>query len=138
MKKYETFDHTADLGIRAFGRTRDEVFANAAYALFDLLIGLDKVREELSLEVQLEAADPEDLLVRWLGELLFLCNGEGYLFKKFSFSRLEDTSLTAMARGERFDPSRHEFKMEIKAVTYHQIAIKRVQDRWEARIILDI
>ena len=91
MKRYETFDHTADLGVRVFGRTCEEVFANAAFALFDLLTDLGKVQESLSYEIRLQAADREDLLVRWLSELLFLGESSGYLFKRFSFHHLDQT-----------------------------------------------
>ena len=121
MKRYETFDHTADIGIRAFGRTVGEVFTNAAYALFDQLTDLRKVGERATQEISVEGADREDLLIRWLGELLFLSLSRGYLFKEFSILHLNSNSLKAIARGEIFDPSRHRFKTEIKAVTYHQV-----------------
>jgi SHS2 domain-containing protein len=138
LKRYETFDHTADLGVRVFGQTCEEVFANAAYALFDLLTDLNHVRENLSYDLRVEAADREELLVRWLSELLSLSESRGYLFKKFSLSHLSRTSLRAVARGEAFDPSRHKFKMEIKAVTYHQVELKEKDGKWEARVIFDI
>ena len=138
MKKYETFDHTADLGIRVFGRTCEEVFARAAYALFDLLTDLKKVRQKTSLAISTQGADREELLVHWLGELLFLCESQGYLFKKFSIAHLDQTSLQAVAHGEIFDPSRHRFKTEIKAVTYHQVEVKRNDGSWEGKVIFDI
>jgi len=138
MPRYETFDHTADLGILVFGQTYEEVFANAAFALFDLLTDLDNVRESLSYRLHVEAHDQEELLVRWLSELLFLCESQGYLFKNFLFTQLSQTSLQAVARGESFDPLRHQFKTEIKAVTYHQVAIKEKDGKWEARVIFDI
>ncbi|MDI6754482.1 MAG: archease [Thermodesulfobacteriota bacterium] len=138
MKRYETFDHTADLGIRIFGRTCEEVFANAAYALFDLLTGLDQVRENIAYTIQVEAEDREELLIRFLSELLFLCESEGYLFQRFSFTHLNQKSLKVVAYGETFDPSRHEFKTEIKAVTYHQVEVKESHGAWEGRVIFDL
>ena len=138
MRKYQTFDHTADIGIRAFGRNLGELFANAAYALFDQLTDLRKVRKEVSREISIQGGDREDLLIRWLGELLFLCESRGYLFKEFSFSRLEPTSLKAVARGEIFDPSRHRLKTEIKAVTYHQVEVKEKDGRWEGKVVFDV
>ena len=136
--KYQTFEHTADLGIRVFGRTEKELFANAAYALFDLMADLKKVRETESLAVRLEAADREDLLVRWLSELLSLAAARGFLFKNFSFAHLDSTSLQAVAHGENIDPARHKMKMEIKAVTYHQVEVKKREGRWEGKIIFDV
>ena len=138
MKRYETFDHTADMGIRAFGRTVEEVFVRAAEALFDVLTDLDSIREDLTREVEIKGADREDLLVRWLGELLYLCEGEGYLFREFSIIQLTPTSLKATARGERFDPARHEFKTEIKAVTYHQVEVAQKDGMWVGKVIVDI
>jgi len=138
MKKYKTFAHTADLGVRVFGQTCEEIFANAAYALFDLLTDLDRVKENLSYPLRVEAADQEDLLIRWLGELLFLCESRGYLFKRFSIAHLDQNSIQAVAYGEKFDPNRHEFKTEIKAVTYHQVEIKKGNKKWVGRVIFDL
>jgi len=138
MKRYETFDHTADVGIRVFGRTIEEVFINAAWALFDLLTDPDSIQETLIREITVEGADREDLLVRWLSELLFLCEGEGFLFREFSISSLTATSLKAVARGEIFDSSRHRFKTEIKAVTYHQVEVIHKGETWVGKVIFDI
>jgi SHS2 domain-containing protein len=138
MKRYETFDHTADIGIRVFGETVEEVFVNAAWALFDLLTDMDSIHESLTHEIVVEGADREDLFIRWLSELLFLCEGKGYLFREFSFSYLTATSLKAVVRGEMFDPSRHQFKAEIKAVTYHQVEVARSDEMWTGKVIFDI
>lgn len=138
MKKYEIFDHTADMGVRVFGRSVEEVFVNAAYALFDQWTDLRKVRKQISQEISVQGSDREDLLIRWLGELLFLGESRGFLFKEFTIRRLDSTSLKAVARGEIFDPSRHRFKTEIKAVTYHQAELKERDGRWEGRVIFDV
>ncbi len=135
---YRVIDHTADLGIRVFGRGLEELFANAAFALFDQLTDLDKVREESSSALRVEGAGMAELLVRWLNELLYRSESEGWLFKSFSISHLEPNSLDAVARGEKFDPSRHEWKREIKAATYHQLEIQERDGRWEGRVIFDL
>jgi SHS2 domain-containing protein len=138
MKHYETFDHTADIGVRAFGRTPEEVFGHAAEALFNVLTDLKSIRGRLTRKVEIHGSDLEDLLVRWLGELLYLCEGEGYLFREFSIVQLTPTFLKATARGERFDPARHEFKTEIKAVTYHQVEVAQKDGKWVGKVIFDI
>jgi SHS2 domain-containing protein len=138
MKRYETFDHTADIGIRAFGRTPEEVFIHAAEALFSLLTDLNSVRGEITRAVEIRGSDLEDLLVRWLGELLYLWEGEGYLFREFSIGQLAPPLLRAEARGERFDPARHEIRTEIKAVTYHQAEVSQAGGSWAAKVILDL
>jgi SHS2 domain-containing protein len=138
MKRYETFDHTADIGVRVFGRTVEEVFVNAAYALFDQLTDLRQVGDGAVQEISVEGSDREDLLIRWLGELLFLCQSRGYLFKNFSILSLDSNSLKALARGEIFDPSRHRFKTEIKGVTYHQVEVRQKDRGWEGRVVFDL
>ena len=138
MKTYEFFNHTADIGIRVFGATVEEMFVHAAEALFDVLMDPDSIRENLTREVEINGSDREDLLVRWLGELLYLCEAEGYLFREFSIFRLTPTSLKASARGERFDPTRHEFKAEIKAVTYHQVEVSQKDGMWVGKVIFDL
>ncbi|NWF53807.1 MAG: archease [Syntrophaceae bacterium] len=138
MKRYETFDHTADIGVRVFGRTVEEVFVNAAYALFDQLTDLTQVGDGAVQEISVEGSDQEDLLIRWLGELLFLCQSRGYLFKNFSILSLDSNSLKALARGEIFDPSRHRFKTEIKGVTYHQVEVRQKDRGWEGRVVFDV
>ncbi len=138
MKRYEIIDHTADVGVQAFGRTCEEVFANAAYALFDLLTDLKRVESKLPYQVQVEGIDREDLLVRWLSELLFLSATQGYLFKEFSFSLFQPTNLQATAYGEIFDPGRHKWKNEIKAATYHQVTVREKDGRWEGLVIFDV
>lgn len=138
MKRYETFDHTADIGVRVFGRTVEEVFTNAAYALFDQLTDLKNVGGRAIQEFFVEGADREDLLIRWLSELLFFCQSRGYLFKEFSILHLDSHSVRGAARGEIFDSSRHRFNTEIKAVTYHQVEVKRTDKGWEGRVIFDV
>lgn len=138
MKRYELFDHTADIGVHIFGRTLEEIYANGAYALFDLLTNLKRVEEKIRLPIQAQGKDPEELLVRWLSELLFLFESKGFLIKKITVSHSDQGSIKGEARGEYFDPSRHERKMEIKAVTYHQLTVKKTNGIWKARVIFDV
>jgi SHS2 domain-containing protein len=138
MMRYEPFEHTADIGVRVFGRTYEEIFANAAYALFDHLTDLGAVEEKVPVSISLQGQDSEDLLVRWLNELLYLYESQGFLLKGVSFSHLDERSLVAEGRGEGFDPSRHLRKMEIKAVTYHQVQVRKADGIWEARVIFDV
>ena len=138
MKKYEVFDHTADLGIRVFGRSRKKLFANAAYALFDLITDMEKVEEKISHEVSVEGSDIEELMINWLGELLYLFQGKELLFKGFTVEKLGKTNLKASVVGEKFRSRKHPINMEIKAVTYHQIEIKKEAEGWSARIIFDV
>jgi SHS2 domain-containing protein len=137
-KKYEFIEHTADLGLKAYGASIEELFVHAAEGFFDALMSPKRVeeREERVIEVEAEALD--DLMVSWLAELLYLFDTEKLVFKGFEVKRLQDNQLKAIARGESLDPARHEIKTGIKAVTYHQLYVKESQDGWETQVIFDI
>ena len=138
MHPFRTLEHTADVGFEAFGSTREEVFANAARALINLIVDLDTIRPCGDVALQINGPDPESLLVNWLSELLFLHDAEGWLFRDFEIRSLQDNSLSALARGEKFQPSRHQTKMMVKAITYHQLALEKTPRGWRAQVYVDI
>ena len=137
-KEYEFIEHTADLGFKAYGATLEELFTNAAKAFFEAMVTLEDVSEGTERFIAVEADAPDNLLVSWLGELLYLFDTERLLFKRFQVKRIENNSLEANAWGEVFDPARHQIKTGIKAVTYHQLYVEKKDGSWEARVILDI
>ena len=138
MGRYELLDHTADIGIAAFGKDLPEAFATAAYAMFDILTDIDKIQETDSFEIKVSAANVEDLLVAWLDELLYRYETERYVNRRFVISDMNDTSLRATVFGERIDATRHEIKTEIKSVTYHQLQIEKMEGEWKVQVIFDV
>ena len=138
MERFRILAHPADIGFEAFGSTREEVFANAARALFHLILDLDSVEPRREVEVQVVGSDPASLLVNWLSELLYLNDAEGWLFSEFEVERLDDRSLASRARGEKFDRTRHRAKLQVKAITYHQLELERTAEGWQARVYVDI
>ena len=139
--RYEVLPHTADLGVRVRGRDAAEVFANAAFALSDNLIDLRSVVAARERAIELEADDIEELLVRWLGELLFVFEQEAFIAREFDVSLETEASplrLRAVARGERVDPARHTVYSEIKAVTYHGLVVAKEAAGWRAEVIFDL
>ena len=137
--KHEIMEHTADIGLRVFGEDLKELFANAADGLFDLIVGdLGTIRHERAIPLTVEAQDVEELFADWLRELLYLCNAEHWLFSKFEVQDIDSKRLKARCFGEPYDPSRHVWEMEIKAVTYHRLRVERVEDGWSAQVIFDI
>lgn len=138
MQPFRVLEHTADVGFEAWGATREEVFANAARALEDLMVDLSAIAPQEELEVKVEGEDPPALLVNWLSQLLYLFDAEGWVFRDFEVRRLEDRSLQAVARGEKFDRTRHPVKLQVKAITYHQLALEQTSEGWRARVYVDI
>lgn len=138
MRIYDLIDHTADVGVAIQGTSLREVFEKAAYALFDLQVGLEGVQAIESRTIQVEATDLEDALVRWLQRLLVLMDIENMVFCQFHVTQVHPTGVCATAWGEKLDPTRHELKGQIKAVTYHELEIKETTEGWRAQIIFDV
>ncbi len=138
MQPFRVLEHTADVGFEAFGRTREEVFANAGRALVDLVVDLNSIEPRDEAAVEVKASDPPSLLVNWLSEILYLHDAEGWLFRDFEIRILHDRSLSAIARGEKFDRARHQAKLLVKAITYHQLALEETAQGWRAQVYVDI
>lgn len=137
-RRFRVFDHTGDVGVMVYGATLPELFAHAAEALFHIMTVPRSVRENEARRVSLEAGGLEVLLVAWLNEFLYLFDTESLLFKNFDVLRVDETSLDAIARGETYDPQRHRIHTTIKAVTHHQLRIRRERGVWKTRIVFDI
>ena len=136
--KYKIIDHTADFGLHVFGADPPDLFANAARAMFELITEPQTVNTDQSLTVTVEGVDWPDLMVNWLRELLYLWTGKELLVGAIDIQQVSDKKITAIITADRFDPKRHPVQTEIKAVTYHQIQVKRKSTGWEAKIIFDV
>ena len=133
--RYEEIEHTADVGIRAYGSTLNELFANTAEGMFSLIADLDSVKPVGEIEVRLAAEDISTLMLRWLSELLYIHETQRLLLAAFDV-QLDGTSLRGRARGEAIDKKRHELKLLIKAVTRHQLTVD--PRKGIAEVIFDI
>jgi SHS2 domain-containing protein len=135
---YETFEHTADLGLRVRADALPALFADAARGLFSMIVpDLNSVRLIEELEFTLEGPISELLLFDWLNELLYTYETRHLLFAQVEV-RLSESGLRATARGEAFDDSRHELDHEVKAITYHGLKLEPAGDGWLAEVIVDI
>jgi len=141
MIPFEQIDVSGDVGLRIQGLSLEELFMNAALGLFSLITDIKQVRTVESLQLHVEAEREDDLLIRWLNELIFLFDAEEMLIRE-SVPVIErdgtQLSLDAELRGERFDPERHSSRLLIKAATYHNVSLKRHHTIWEGIVIFDI
>ncbi|MCD6453337.1 MAG: archease [Dehalococcoidales bacterium] len=135
-KDFEIVDHTADVGIMAYGETIALAFANAARALFSLIVELDSVSEVLYRDIEVTAPDEESLLVEWLNELIYRFDTEHIIFKRFEVT-LDKRRLKARSYGEKIDSSRHQLKTGVKAATYYMLRIEQ-DNGCRVRVIFDI
>lgn len=137
-KRYEVLDHIADVQVRVFGDTLADLFANAAFALFDTMADIQSVPERTQRALDISADDLEHLVHAWLSELLFLFATQHLLLSRFHVLSVTPQRVTAEVGGEPLDLQRHTFYTEIKAVTYHQLRVERSPHGWVAEIIFDI
>jgi SHS2 domain-containing protein len=137
---YEFFDHTADVGAVVRGATLARLFENAGCALADLICDRRTVRPRRRVRIAVEGEGIEDLLVRFLSQLLYLHDTAGWLFCRFRVEKVDRRGRVARgwAWGEPADRGRHALQREIKAVTYHQIRLVRGRSAWRVRIVFDI
>lgn len=136
---YETFDHTADLGLRVRAADLPSLFAEAARGLFSVFVAdLNTVREERRVTFRIEGTQPDYLLFDWLNELLAAFELQKLLLRRFDV-RLDEQGLSADAWGEELDSARHALEHEVKAITYHGLKVERQPDGgWLAEVIVDI
>lgn len=135
---FETFDHTADLGLRITAPDLNALFAEAGKGLFSLIVeDLATIREISESEFHISGTDREYLLFDWLRELLFRFDGEQQLFRRFEVEVHPD-GLSAKGWGEQLEPSRHLLSHEVKAITYHGLSVQQLGGEWVAEVIVDI
>ncbi len=122
MKQYELVEHTADVGVKAYGKTVAEAFEHAAEGMFDIITDESTIDPVGQYDMVLEAPDLEQLLVDWLSHLLFLNGSQELVFGKFLVT-LSGNQLSASVFGEKYDTTKHRMGAEIKAVTYHMLQV---------------
>lgn len=138
FRPFEILEHPADVGFRAWGRTREELLENAALALFSLMYELETVQERESRAVQVSGPDFEALLYAWLAELLAMSEAERYVFRRAAVTFLGADCICATVYGEPLDRNRHHSGTQVKAVTYHQLQMARLDDGWTAQVFVDL
>ena len=138
-RKFTIIDHTADIGLRVRGETLERLFENAAEAMLKIMVDVKDVSPMETIPIRLDGRDLEDLLVRWLGEVLYWFEGEQKVTVRARIVSLTYGHLEAILDTIPYSPEDHQVFCEIKAVTYHQISIiRKHHDLWEANVIFDV
>lgn len=143
FKKYELFEHTADVGLRIFGQDTKELFINAAQGMYSIiakaLISKQKTQRPRQIfKINASAQNLEELLVCWLSELLSLTDIHNIIFNDYRIQRLTNTSIIAEVGAEDFSKDNFQTQTEIKAVTYHGLKIEKHKGFWQAEIVFDV
>lgn len=135
---FETFEHTADLGLRVRAADLPTLFAEAGMGLFSIVAGdLAQIRLMQTAAIRLEGDRRDELFFDWLSELLYQFETKRLLLGRFDV-RLHEQGLEAVVAGEPWDPQRHRLEHEVKAITYHGLKVEQTPDGWLAEVVVDI
>lgn len=140
---FEILEHTADVGLRAFGKTLAELFANAARGMIALALEAENggpsqaVQPEQKRQLSANGEDREEMLVHFLSEVLYAIDAEGWRFREFRIQTLGSNTVKGEGRGTRTEPSERN-RVAVKAVTYHQVSVTQTAGGWEAVVYFDI
>ena len=142
-KKYEIIEDTAtaDIAFRAYGENLEEAFSNSGLCLFNIMTDIDNVETNIEKEIEIESEDKESLMFDYLSEFLYIFDVERLLFSKIDID-IEATDegyrLKAKCKGEKFNPEKHPFESEVKAISYFDMKIEESKDGWMCQVILDL
>jgi SHS2 domain-containing protein len=138
LQKYKIIEHTADLGAYIYGKDMEELFINSVLTLMELLVCFESNNLSHDLPISISAEDPSDLIVRWLGEILYLFNGDSLVVTGVKILALTPQTLEATLQTCPLEGLRYEIVHEIKAVTYHQVEVLNKGNHWQARVFFDL
>lgn len=132
---YEILEHTADIGIKVTARTPEELFTDSAKAMFEIIADTCQISPQEKIEIEREAQGYDELLLEWLGELLYQYSTTELIFTEFRVHSLHPNFIKASAYGNKAEGR---IKAEIKAVTYHDLEFKKTEKGYEAQVIFDV
>ncbi len=138
MGFHRLLEHTADMGIEASASSLEELFAEAAYALREVISAEAEATCRQDQLVEVTGGDYGELLVAWLNEILYLFEIKGFFPVDFEVEGVAADRLQGRVCGEPFSPLRHTIEREVKAVTYHQLLVEKLDGHWQARVYLDL
>ena len=131
-------DHTADLGIMVRGADIKDLFERAALAMMKIMVSSKSAEKSRNHKLSLDGEDLAELMVHWLGEILYLFHGEKKVVTRLEIDSISLSHLDATLETVSFSTDLHEVLCEIKAVTFHQIEVAEKGDQWEAKVIFDL
>lgn len=138
IPRFEIIEHPADTGIKAFGGTLEEAFRSAALGLMSLMIDPKSVEQLEERSLRIFGPDREQLLVRWLSEILFLFDGEKFVIGNVKITSFVGNELTAVVKGEPYRTEKHLTLLDVKAITYHNLSIEEVEGIFQIQFVVDI
>jgi SHS2 domain-containing protein len=134
---FAEIDHSGDIGIEAWGASLAEMLQNATLGLLSLF-RWNPVERVLERRIRVSSFSAEDLVVDWLSEVISMVGVYGELYGEVEIGRAGEWYAEGVLRGERIDPERHELRFDVKAATYHRLAVEKEGDGYYTRVIFDL
>jgi len=135
--KFKFLEHTADIKFQAFGKTKEEAFANAALALANI-ITKDKIKDKMKKQITVSGEDDESLLLNFLEEFLFLLESENFILSKIKSPKIrkDKTELATELIGDK--ASNYELENHVKAITYNDMFIRKEKGKYVCQVVVDV
>ena len=137
MIKYKFLTHTADMKFQAFGKTIEEIFSNSALAMFNSMYE-GKVKEKRASKIKAKGKDFESLLYNFLEELLVLFDGEQFFLSKVKSLKIDKKAFKLEAEVIGDDASNYKMHIDVKAITYNDMFVKKQKSGWVCQVVLDV
>lgn len=133
--KFKFLEHTADIKFQAFGKSLEEVFENSALAMFNAMFD-GKVKKTQRFNVKAEGKDNENLLYNFLEELIVLFDGKQFFLSGVEKIKIKDGKLQAEVVGDKAE--NYKISLDVKAITYSEMFVKKQKGKWVAQVVLDV
>jgi SHS2 domain-containing protein len=135
---FQILEHTADIGFRATAATLPGLFEAAAEALVAIVLNPAGISPQETIELTAQGVSNESLLVNWLSEILYRLDGEHLALSRFKVQTLGGGRIAAQAEGELRDAARHEPRLIVKGITYHQLKMEQTAQGYSCEVYLDV
>lgn len=148
--RFEILDISGDIGIKAYGTNCEEAFVNAGTGMYNLITDVEKIEEKQEIAIEIKSESLEGVLVNYLNELIFHFDAYGFIGKRIevvgaelqtaslNLSKSPNFELKIKVYGEEFNPARHERRLLVKAATYHNLRVEKINGKWEIEVVFDI
>ena len=128
----------AEAAFEAEGKDLKELFEACAAAFIDTSANPQSIKPVIKKEITITAKDIESLLYNFLEELVFLKDAEAIVFNKVEVSEISETSVKAVAIGDKINKEKQELRADVKAITMHMFKVEKTDAGWKALVVMDI
>lgn len=139
MARFQILEHTADVGIWAEAVDLPGVFEQATLGLLDIIGTWAPGRAaDEQVELDIHADDVGALLVDWLGEVLWLGDSRDAVVVSLEMGDVTERAASGRVGIAPRDDAAYEGGTQVKAITYHRLAVERTADGWTATVYVDV